>query len=193
MPRLFAGLELPPEVTDALARLKQPLPGARWVDPADFHITLRFFGDVEGRTATDLIEHLAAIDRPIFEVLVKGLGIFGSKEPTSIWAGVEASDHLINLQTATERAARLSGLKAETRNFRPHITLARLRKPRDEALARFLNHHGGFAAEPFFPARFVLYSAKPHVGGGPYVVDQVFPLQGGDWDDDDLAEWAEDA
>jgi len=185
MPRLFAGLELPPDANDALARLKHPIPGARWLDPHDYHLTLRFFGDIDGRAARDLVDHLAAIDRPIFPVTLKGLGTFGSKEPSALWAAVEASDALNDLQRAVERAARLAGLAPETRGFRAHVTLARLRRPRPEALARFLGHQGGFACAPFVVPRFVLYSAKPHVGGGPYVAEQLFPLQGGDWDEED--------
>ncbi|MEO1695440.1 MAG: RNA 2',3'-cyclic phosphodiesterase, partial [Pseudomonadota bacterium] len=118
-------------------------------------------------------------------VTVKGLGMFGSKEPTALWAAVANTPQLETLQAATERVARAVGLKPETRNFRPHVTLARLRRPRPEAVARFMTHHGGFAAEPFVAPRFALFSAKPHVGGGPYAVEEVFPLRGGDWDVDD--------
>ncbi|MEO1718616.1 MAG: RNA 2',3'-cyclic phosphodiesterase [Pseudomonadota bacterium] len=193
MPRLFAGLELPPDVVDALRRLRSPIPGARWVDSADFHLTLRFFGDVDARTARDLSDALAQIDQPIFPVSLKGLGIFGSKEPTALWAAVEPNEPLVSLHNATERAARLVGLKPETRNFKPHITLARLRRPRPEAVARFMTHNGGFTAEPFTATRIALFSAKPHTGGGPYAVEDVFPLRGGDWDDDDeLVDWSAD-
>lgn len=185
MPRLFAGIEIPEELSEELAGLEQPLPGVRWVDPDNHHITLRFFGDVSNRTAGELVDSLALIDRDLFHVKVSGLGTFGKKEPISLWAGVEACDELIRLQAATEKAARAAGLAPEKRSFRPHITVARLNRPHEFALARFLQRNAAFSAEPFVVPRFVLYSAKPHTGGGPYVVEQRFPLKGGSWDDEE--------
>lgn len=185
MPRLFAGIEVPEELSEELAGLEQPLPGARWVDPDNHHITLRFFGDVSSRTANELVHELASIERQLFHVKVSGIGTFGKKEPSALWAGVEPSEALARLQSATEKAARSAGLAPEKRNFRPHITVARLNRPHEYALARFLQRNAAFQAEPFVVPRFVLYSAKPHTGGGPYVVEQQFPLIGGSWDDED--------
>lgn len=51
MPRLFTGIELPEDLRDDLADMEQPLPGARWIDTDDMHITLRFVGDIDNRTA----------------------------------------------------------------------------------------------------------------------------------------------
>ena len=62
MPRLFAGLELPEEVREQLADLERPLPGAKWVDMDDLHITLRFAGDLEGLVAREFEQGLAEID-----------------------------------------------------------------------------------------------------------------------------------
>jgi 2'-5' RNA ligase len=59
MPRLFTGLEIPAEIGEILAHNRGGLPGARWVDPANYHITLRFIGDVDGGTARDLTGILA--------------------------------------------------------------------------------------------------------------------------------------
>ena len=53
MPRLFTGIELPEDIRDELGDLDQPLPGARWIDIDDLHLTLRFAGDVDNRTAIE--------------------------------------------------------------------------------------------------------------------------------------------
>jgi len=53
MPRLFTGVEIPREVADSLALLRGGLPGARWVDPENYHLTLRFIGDVDGLIARE--------------------------------------------------------------------------------------------------------------------------------------------
>lgn len=182
MPRLFAGIELPPAVRDQLAALRAPLAGAKWVEPANLHLTLRFAGDIDNGVAREFAELLSGIEIHAFEMRISGLGTFGGKEPHTLWAGIEAGPELEALARANERAARGAGLKPVSRNFKPHITIARLRHPRDEAMARFLSRHGSFRSEPFVVSRFVLYSSKPLVGGGPYVVEEPYPLSGAAWE-----------
>jgi 2'-5' RNA ligase len=178
MPRLFTGIELPPDVREALARVRMPLPGAKWVEPENLHITLRFAGDIDNRVASEFAHGLAAIDGRAFPVRVAGLGAFGGNDPRVVWAGVEAGPELEALARANERAARAAGLPPEKRGFRPHVTLARLKHARADAVARFLGRNGHLRCEPFLVSRFVLLSSRPKVGGGPYVVEDAFPLQG---------------
>ena len=81
------------------------------------------------------------------------------------------------MRRANERAAREAGLPPEGRNFKPHVTLARLRGARPDAVALYLERQGGIVAEPFTVSRFVLYSSRNSVGGGPYVVEAAYPLE----------------
>lgn len=177
MPRLFTGVEIPREVADSLALLRGGLPGARWVDPENYHLTLRFIGDVDGATARDFTLALSEIAAPPFELRLNGLGSFGGRKPRAIFAGIAPSDGLDALRRANERAAREAGLPPEGRNFKPHVTLARLRGARADAVAAYLERQGGIAAEPFTVSRFVLYSSRNSVGGGPYVVEAAYPLE----------------
>jgi 2'-5' RNA ligase len=188
MPRLFTGIEIPLDVRDQLARLHMPLPGAKWIDPADYHITLRFLGDVDNRTATEFADLIAGIDSHAFEVRLSEIQTFGGHEPKAIFARVEANEPLEALARAHERAARQAGLPPEKRGFRPHVTLARLRHPDLAQTVRYLEQFGGFRSEPFTVHRFVLYSSKPSVGGGPYIVEEAYPLHGWveDYEDEDL-------
>ncbi len=109
--------------------------------------------------------------------------MFGGNEPRSIWAGVEAGPELEALARANERAARSAGLAPEPRTFRPHVTIARLKYANAATIARFLERIGAFRSQPFLVGRFVLFSARPKVGGGPYVVEEAFPLRGGEFAD----------
>ena len=179
MPRLFTGLEIPADVRAMLARLSAPLPGANWIDSCNYHVTLRFAGDVDNRTAHEFATELARIDVRCFTMRISGLGVFGAKDPHSLWAGIEAGPELETLARANERAARLAGLKPETRAFHPHVTLARLKYSRDDALARYLGRNAVFRSPDIPVGRFLLFSSKPSVGGGPYVVEETFPLAGG--------------
>ncbi len=178
MPRLFSGIEIPAEARAALARLKSPLPGAKWIEPRDLHITLRYAGDIDNRRAADFAEALAGIALDVFEIRISGLGAFGGNDPRVLWAGVEGSEALEALARGSERAARQAGLAPEARNFSPHVTLARLRHSRVDAVARFLQHNGAFHLPPFVVERFVLFSSRPLVGGGPYVVEEAYRLRG---------------
>lgn len=184
MPRLFTGLDIGADTRALLDGLKSPLPGAAWVDSRNLHITLRFAGDLDNPTAREFADQLSMIDVPCFNIRLKGLGVFGSNDPHTIWAGVEAGPELETLARANERAARLAGLKPETRAFHPHVTLARLKHSRDEAVARFLGRHAAFTSPDIFVSRFVLYSSRPSTGGGPYVPEETFLLAGGGYDEE---------
>jgi 2'-5' RNA ligase len=183
MPRLFTAIEIPPRVRDQLDRLEMPLPGARWLDAADYHLTVRFFGDVENRVADELAAYLDSGGGHAFELRLAGVGQFGGHEPRSLWAGVEPSPALEALVRTHERAARQAGLGPERRVFRPHVTIARLQHGDVDRVARFLQRFAAFRSEPFTVRRFVLYSSRPQVGGGPYVIEHAYPLAG--WGEDE--------
>lgn len=178
MPRLFTALALPPTLADQLADLAMPLAGARWIEPDDMHITLRFAGDIDNSTARELHAALSAIEEPAFTLKLSGFGAFGGQQPRTLWAGVADNPWLDALARANDRAARSAGLAHAKHPFRPHVTLARLKGTRPEAVARVLETLGAFESAPFAVEEFLLMSSKPKVGGGPYVVEEAFPLGG---------------
>jgi 2'-5' RNA ligase len=183
MPRLFTGLEIPAELREEIARLKVPLPGGRWIEPENLHLTLRFVGDIDKPQAAEFAERLASIEIDAFELRLAGLGTFGGKEPRSIWAGVEDSPALEALARANDRAARAAGLPPDGHPFKPHVTIARIKYATPDEIARVLQRIGAFRSRPYFVSRFVLFSAKPKTGGGPYAVEEMFPLRGGEFAD----------
>jgi RNA 2',3'-cyclic 3'-phosphodiesterase len=183
MPRLFSGIEIPEAIGYRLSLLRTGLGGARWIDQANYHLTLRFIGDVDGATARDFAANLADIVAPEFSLSLDGLGSFGGKKPRAIWASVSPCEPLLALQRAHERAARRAGLPPEPRNFTPHVTIASLRGTRPEAVAGYLEQQGGFASQSFLVRRFVLFSSRASIGGGPYVVEADYPLSGNDLQD----------
>lgn len=189
MPRLFTAIELPDEVKDELHRLHLPLPGARWLKRENYHLTLRFAGDIDNGAAREFAGNLASIDSDAFEITISGVGAFGGNDPNIVFAGVAPSPALEALAKAHEKAARNAGLGPAKRVFKSHITLARLKHSNAEAVARYLNRYSGYRSEPIFVSRFVLMSSKPLTGGGPYGVVENFPLRGGYSEDDAIAPW----
>ena len=77
MPRLFTGLEIPQEIGHSLSSLRGGLPGARWIDPENYHVTLRFIGDIDPYIANEIAHTLFNVRRKPFEVSLKGLSSFG--------------------------------------------------------------------------------------------------------------------
>ena len=177
MPRLFVGLEIPDIVRMQLGQVGGPLPGARWIDTDDLHLTLRFAGDLGNRQADELVGFLDDIHGPPFELKLTEFGAFGGREPRVIHASADGGPTLDQLQRATDRAARSAGLALEPRPFRAHVTLARLRGTSADVVADFLGSRARLVVEPFPVERFVLYSSRPRVGGGPYVIEHEFALR----------------
>ena len=178
MPRLFSGLELPHDIKDQLSDLEVPLPGASWIEEDNLHITLRFAGDIDNRLAHEFAEELARIDVDVFDLALEGVHVLGGNDPKVLYAGIRPSPPLETLARAHERAARSAGLAPETRPFKPHITLARLRNVSIPDLTRFLQAHALLRSRPFVIEEFVLFSSKPKTGGGPYAIEETFPLRG---------------
>ncbi len=176
MPRLFTGLELPAEIGFRLSLLRGGLPGARWVEPENYHITLRFIGDIEEPVAAEVADALGRIDRSAFELSLDGLGAFGNNRPHVVWAGVTPEAALTDLQAEQERMMQRLGLPPEGRRYTPHVTLARLKGASAHAVANWLSSRGNFQAGPFTASRFVLYSARVSKGGGPYLIEEAYPL-----------------
>jgi RNA 2',3'-cyclic 3'-phosphodiesterase len=180
MPRLFTALEIPRDQSLSLSLLRGGLPGARWIDPENYHLTLRFIGYVEGHVADEIAMALDRVRRPSFTMTLSGVGAFGSKKPHSVYAGVAASPDLNALQAEIDRICQRLGLSADARRFTPHVTLARLRNSSPAEVAAYLSARGNFAAMPFRVGRFLLMSSKASVGGGPYVVEEAWPLFAGE-------------
>jgi RNA 2',3'-cyclic 3'-phosphodiesterase len=176
MPRLFTGLELPGAVVGQFALLRGGIVGARWLEPGDYHITLRFIGDIDARAARDIAEILGDIRRPKAPICFEELSWFGGDKPRAIVAKVKADPALMDLQAEQERRLRRIGIEPETRKYTPHVTLARLRGASQTSVASYLALRGALIADSFNAERFVLYSAREGSGGGPYVVEAAYPL-----------------
>jgi 2'-5' RNA ligase len=176
MPRLFAGLEIPAEIGQSLSNLRGGLPGARWIDPENYHVTLRFIGDIDGMSANEIASMLFRVNRKPFEVKVQGLQSFGGKKPRAVVASVEPSRPLVELQAELERLMQRLGFDPEGRKFTPHVTLARLHDASSQDVADYLSVRGYFPSRTFLASRFVLFSSRASTGGGPYVVEDSYAL-----------------
>ncbi len=178
MLRLFVGIAFPPELKLRLSLLCTGVPGAKWVDPGNLHLTLRFIGEITEDLAADVHEALGGIKAARFPLQLAGTGVFGGRRPHALWVGVERSSELVRLRDKVEQALIRVGLQPEQRKFAPHVTLARLRDPELHALGQFLAANARFRADPLPVNCFSLIASFPTKAGSVYEDQADYPLTG---------------
>jgi 2'-5' RNA ligase len=137
---------------------------------------LRFIGDIDDSLAREVAYLLGNVKRTGFELRLDGLSSFGGHKPRAVIAAAAPVRALFDLQSEQERLMQRVGLEPEGRKYTPHVTLARLRDSSSRQVADFLSIYQPFRSIPFRISRFVLYSSRSSVGGGPYVVEAAYPL-----------------
>jgi 2'-5' RNA ligase len=169
---MFVALPLPEAVKNDLAEFLEPrqeagVPGLRWTAPEHWHVTLAFLPEVADRHTDQLLERLqrVAARRNQLVLRVAGAGAFPHAGHAKVlWAGLEhEGEDLARLAAGVRAAAAKSGINVSGGRFRPHLTLARLRRP--EEVTRWLLVLDPYAG-PSWQAREVALIAS-HLGQGP--------------------------
>jgi RNA 2',3'-cyclic 3'-phosphodiesterase len=160
--RLFVAIDLPESTRQLLASLDPHIRGVRWIDPAQMHLTLAFFGDVTDDIELALREKLGAIEFGAFFLPVAGVGTFSAKgAPKIIWIGVgKAHPHLFQIHKRVQEAALAAGLEPELRPWHPHVTIARCQDVSAQSLRKFLQSNEDFDVGMIRVDAFHLYSSK---------------------------------
>ena len=175
MLRLFVGIGFPPALKLQLSLLRSGVPGAKWVDPGNFHLTLRFIGETDEVVAADIDDALVRLRARRFTLQLAGTGVFGDR-PRSLWVGVERSPELVALRDKVEQALIRAGLPPEQRKFAPHVTLARLHNPPLDMLSGFLAANAQFRADPLPVEGFSLIASFQTKAGSVYEDQAEYPL-----------------
>jgi len=177
MIRLFAAIAVPDHIAQRLAHMRMALPGANWRPQSALHITLRFFGDISENRADDLDAELSVAGGAPFDVTLAGVGTFGDgADVHAIWAGAVETEPLRRLAKRCEAAARRSGLKADTRGWRPHVTLSWLRGADPARVAAWVQSQNLMKSPPFRVGAFGLYSSWRGEDGSFYRLERSYPL-----------------
>ena len=161
MLRLFVALGLPPELRTEVAALAGGIPGARWIPSENYHLTLRFIGEIENWRAQEVDDALAAIRGTAFELTLRGVGTFEKAGRIhSLWVGAERNEALAHLQNKVETALQRIGLPPERKRFSPHVTIARTDRAPPEKVIAYVQAHNLFRAEPLQVDCFTLFSSR---------------------------------
>ncbi|NNK58945.1 MAG: RNA 2',3'-cyclic phosphodiesterase, partial [Desulfofustis sp.] len=176
---LFVGIPIAPAIRQLLSSLGGTVPGARAVPEDQIHLTLRFIGEVEPSTMTDIKESLEGIESSPLSLSIKGAGHFPPRgQPRVIWAGIDPAGDVIILRNRVNNRLSLCGIKPEQRKFHPHVTLARLKNTSPKRVASFLAVNALLESPPFDVNQVRLYSSTLHPGGAIHRVEAVYPLAG---------------
>lgn len=177
--RLFVAIDLPHLLRARVALLAGGLPGVRWVPPENYHVTLRFLGELPGWRAEEVDHALSMLRAPAFTLQLTGVGTFEKAgRVTALWAGVERNPALDHLQSKVERAMQAAGIERERRRFAPHVTLARLDGAPENRVAAWVQAHNLFRSGPVPINHFTLFSSALGKEQAVYHPEVEYPLIG---------------
>jgi len=160
--RTFLAIDLPSSLHSAIGQkqkdLKRELPGIAWVKLENLHVTLKFFGDTPEEKIPELqkVVQQTVKEIPSFVITLRGFGVFPDKRsPRTLWTGIEGEAAvLVDLANRIESAVVPFGFPQEGKTFRPHLTLARIKK--DHRSIGQAIEKAGVLADPFIFGRVLV-------------------------------------
>lgn len=178
--RTFCAIELGDEVRERLAehaqqlRQKNPQASASWTKPENVHLTLKFFGNISKEKLTRISEAAARVGSTFspFQIRIGGTGVFPRRSrPQVLWIGIEdSSGRLSDLQQRLEEEFAREGFPKENRGYRPHLTIARLRRPEDARQLAEAHIQTKFGLTTIRVNEFVLFRSQLSPKGSIYTV-----------------------
>jgi 2'-5' RNA ligase len=175
MHRLFVAIRPPAPIREQLLGMMGGVPGARWQDDEQLHITLRFLGEVDRHQAEDIAAALGSVRHQPFAIALSGVGHFSSRGRGAIWAGLAPHDMLGSLHRNVDGACRRVGVAPDGRAYLPHITIARTGRG-SASPEPFVAQWAGLSSAPFDVADFRLFESRLGSEGASYTAIARYPL-----------------
>lgn len=177
MPRLFTAIDIPESIRRKIAWLKLPDAGeARLTSPDDLHITLHFIGEVSDEICNEIQLRLRSVIAASFVQELSGVGIFANAgRPEILWAGVERPPELVALREAVGHVLKSLQIQLDEREFNPHITVARMKRPSPASTTEFMEANSSFHTR-FTATSLSLYRVAPHGQEPHYRVVEEYSL-----------------
>lgn len=169
MHRLFVAIRPPAAIRSLLLASMGDVTGARWLDDARLHLTLRFIGEVDRHRASDIAETLETLSFAAFDIAISGTGCFDRQgRIDTLWAGVRPHAPLAQLHRKIDHACMRVGEPSEARAYLPHITLARFSRSRSGGVSEFLATRAALSSPAFPVDSFDLYESRLGHEGADY-------------------------
>jgi len=176
--RVFCAFELPESLRVRIAKHSELVresvteAAASWSRPENIHLTLKFFGNVDRAQVPSISAALARVVQEFstIEIAVSGTGVFPRPSRQQVlWIGIsDQSGALAKLQQRLEDECALEGFPKEDRAFRPHLTIARMRKPNNANRLADAHLHAGFSAVDLVLNELVLFRSELSSKGSKY-------------------------
>jgi RNA 2',3'-cyclic 3'-phosphodiesterase len=180
--RLFTGLDVPYEMRrnlELLLQLLKPAADIQWSPLDNLHVTTKFIGDWPEDRLDELKQSLASTPRPgDLNIAIRGLGWFPNPHsPRVFFVGLQAAAGLAALARDTEAACEAVGIPREDREFKPHLTLARIKRPTDlRKLQQTIAALPSIDFGAFTATQFHLYKSELRPGGSVYTKLESYSL-----------------
>ncbi|MCD4679163.1 MAG: RNA 2',3'-cyclic phosphodiesterase [Bacteroidales bacterium] len=184
MKRLFVAVKIIP--SDSFLEVYEHMMDAfhydkiSWANPDNVHITIKFLGDTEEGNINRINEVLENCAKEIdpFDIHIENVGIFGSSyDPKIIWFGIKENNALLDLSENILNGLDLIGFKRDRQNFRPHLTVGRVKKINNRKnFQKRINHFKGLKIQNSRIDSFALYESILKPTGAEHFVIRRFPL-----------------
>ena len=187
--RSFLAFELPSEIKKIVARvsgeLRQSTLNARWVKVDNIHLTVVFMGSVETEDITAIAQGVQEVCQTFgpFDMSLKGIGCFPNRRtPRVLWLGLDGElERMSDFRDALQGHLTGFGIKEEKRKFKPHLTLARFRKPKkmDVKEDQLLSKYEDISSSVCSLKELILFKSDLKPTGAVYTKLESWPLTGG--------------
>lgn len=176
--RLFTAIDPPDALRERLTSIQDDRAlSARWTSPEQFHVTLRYIGEVDAERASRYATALDSVRADSVECEPYGLDVLPSRRsPRVLTLGLERTESVVALYLAVSDALESEGLEPEDRTFRPHVTIARLNDVEQERVHEFLRSRDDESFPSFRVDRFVLYESTLTPQGAIHDPYAAYPL-----------------
>ncbi len=159
--RLFTAIDFPDDLREEICGFRRNLPGVRWTQKEQIHLTLRFIGEADEEHFEMIKRRLAEVEFPAFDIQVDGTGFFpNERRPRVFWIGCAENETLSRLKNKIDEKLIDADLPLDDREkYVPHITLARLKFPDAKTVDKLKSSMQVFKPAKFAADRFYLYSS----------------------------------
>jgi len=178
--RMFCAVELPElirtRIEKHIERVRVAVPDAQpsWTRVNNIHLTLKFFGNVEPTRIDSITDALSrAVESVLpFKVSIGDAGAFpNNRQPRVLWIGVnDSSGQLKQLHESIDNECAGKGFEKEARVYRPHLTIARIRKSEGARALAEANQKFGFAPVEMLVGEVLLFRSELSSKGSKYTV-----------------------
>jgi|GEM_PF-473758 2'-5' RNA ligase len=168
MIRLFTALPLSQENKDTIRKHLTEKPNVNWTPIQNLHITLNFIGDVNIYQFRQIKQQLHAVEVSPVQIELTEPGVFQTKNQHVVWMGIKKTDGLHKLQQNIKETLEPFVDSLDSREFKPHLTLARLEKSEEAKLQKLLNSLRDCCKITQATRKFTLYASKSSYSGSIY-------------------------